>query len=72
MHLGDMTGIDVIEALRDEPALCGVPRIALWADALPERQRAAREQGFDDYLTKPVDMAELLGCLDRHLTRRRA
>ena len=71
-HLGDMTGIDVIDALRDEPALCGVPRIALAADALPERQRAAREQGFDDYLTKPVDVAELLGCLDRHLARRRA
>jgi PAS domain S-box-containing protein len=72
MHLGDMTGIDVIRALRDEPALAGVPRIALSADAMPERQRAAREQGFDDYLTKPVDMAELLGCLDRHLARRRA
>jgi PAS domain S-box-containing protein len=72
MHLGDMTGLDVIAALRDEPALAGVPRIALSADALPERQRAAREQGFDDYLTKPVDMAELLGCLDRHLARRRA
>jgi len=72
MHLGDMTGIDVIRALRDEPALAGVPRIALSADALPERLREAREQGFDDYLTKPVDMAELLGCLDRHLARRRA
>ncbi|MBA3591496.1 MAG: PAS domain S-box protein [Methylibium sp.] len=67
MHLGDMTGLDVLAALQDEPRLAGVPRIALSADALPDRVRAAREQGFDDYLTKPVDMAELLACLDRHL-----
>jgi PAS domain S-box-containing protein len=72
MHLGDMTGIDVLQALRDEPALARVPRIALSADALPERQQAARQHGFDDYLTKPVDMGELLSCLDRHLARRRA
>ncbi len=71
MHLGDMTGLDVLAALRDEPLLAGVPRIALSADALPDRVRAAREQGFDDYLTKPVDMAELLACLDRHLAARR-
>ncbi len=70
MHLGDMTGLDVLAALHSEPRLAGVPRIALSADALPDRVRAAREQGFDDYLTKPVDMAELLACLDRHLAAR--
>jgi len=67
MHLGDMTGVDVLAALRNEPALAGVPRIALSADALPEHVRFARAQGFDDYLTKPVDLADLLACLDRHL-----
>ena len=70
MHLGDMTGLDVLAALRDEPALAGVARVALSADALPDRVRAARAAGFDDYLTKPVDLAELLACLDRHLATR--
>ncbi|HSV71736.1 MAG TPA: ATP-binding protein [Methylibium sp.] len=70
MHLGDMTGVDVLAALRDDAALADVPRIALSADALPEHVRAARAQGFDDYLTKPVDLAELLACLDRHLADR--
>jgi DNA-binding response OmpR family regulator len=23
--------------------------------------------GFDDYLTKPIDVRELLRCLERHL-----
>ena len=71
MHLGDMTGLDVLEALRGDAALIGVPRIALSADALPQNVQAARDAGFDDYLTKPVDIAELLRCLDRHLDRRR-
>ena len=70
MHLGDMTGLDVLVALRGDPALAGVARVALSADALPDRVRLAREQGFDDYLTKPVDMAELLRCLDRYLSAR--
>ena len=67
MHLGDMSGLDVLEALRREPSLKGVPRIALSADALPQNARIALERGFDEYLTKPVDVAELLRCLDRHL-----
>ncbi len=71
MHLGDMTGLDVLDALRDDEGLRGVPRIALSADALPHNVRVARERGFDDYLTKPVDIAELLRCLDRHLAARR-
>lgn len=71
MHLGDMTGLEVLDALRDDAALAQVPRIALSADAQPQVVRAARERGFDEYLTKPVDVAELLRCLDRHLSIRR-
>jgi len=70
MHLGDMGGVEVLEALRDEPALRGVPRIALSADALPQSIERARQAGFDEYLTKPVDLGELLRCLDRHRAAR--
>ncbi|HEU4459455.1 MAG TPA: ATP-binding protein [Methylibium sp.] len=66
MHLGDMSGLQVLEALRDEPALAGVPRVALSADALPQSIRAARDAGFDEYLTKPVDVERLLALLDGH------
>ncbi|WP_353094982.1 response regulator, partial [Methylibium sp.] len=71
MHLGDMSGLEVLDALRDDGALEQVPRIALSADAQPQVVRAALERGFDEYLTKPVDVAELLRCLDRHLATRR-
>ena len=67
MQLGDMSGLDLIDSLDREPATAGVPRIALSADAMPERVRAARQRGFAPYLTKPLDVAALLRCLDDRL-----
>jgi CheY-like chemotaxis protein/anti-sigma regulatory factor (Ser/Thr protein kinase) len=61
MHLGDMSGVEVSRALE---AALGCPRIALSADATPEQSQAARAAGFAAYLTKPVNVAQLLRCLD--------
>ena len=69
MHLGDMSGFDVLTALERDPALAGVPRVALSADAMPEQIRAARLHGVATYLTKPLDVAALLRCLDEYLAR---
>ena len=38
--------------------------MALSANALPEQIRRALSQGFEAYLTKPVDVSVLLGLLD--------
>lgn len=64
MHLGDMTGIDVVVALDREPDTAGIPRLALSADAMPEHIKAARGYGFETYLTKPLDVSALLASLD--------
>jgi PAS domain S-box-containing protein len=66
MHLGDMTGIELAHQLRRRPATAEVPLVALSADALPEQISAALEQGFEGYLTKPVNFRELLKVIDRH------
>ncbi|WP_081961429.1 PAS domain-containing hybrid sensor histidine kinase/response regulator [Aquabacterium sp. NJ1] len=67
MHLGDMTGFELAELLDQNPALQGVTKVALSADAMPDRVHAARTKGFSAYLTKPLDVAALLRCLDEHL-----
>ena len=64
MHLGDMTGLDVADALSHHAHTMGIPRIALSADVMPDQLRAARERGFLDYLTKPLDVHRLLQWLD--------
>ena len=53
--------------LDGDPALRIRVRVVLSADAMPERQRQAKMAGFAAYLTKPVDVVALLGCLDEHL-----
>ncbi len=64
MHLGDMSGLDVSDALAMHPATALIPRIALSADAMPDQISEARERGFVDYLTKPLDVARFLKLLD--------
>ena len=39
--------------------------IALSANAMPEDIRSALAQGFDDYWTKPLDLAAFLRSLER-------
>jgi PAS domain S-box-containing protein len=64
MHLGDMSGLELAQALRDDPVTAGIRLVALSADALPEQIDAALAMGFEDYLTKPINFRELLNVLD--------
>ncbi len=64
MHLGDMTGIELAARLRQEVPAASMHMVALSADALPEQIRAALDEGFEEYLTKPIDFDKLLRVLD--------
>lgn len=65
MHLGDMSGLDVSDALMGHAHTLGIPRVALSADVMPDQIAEARQRGFVDYLTKPLDVGRLLALLDR-------
>jgi PAS domain S-box-containing protein len=71
MHLGDMSGFDVVNALERDPVAARVPRIALSSDDQPEHRRAADTRGFFAYLTKPLNVVMFLRCLDEQLAARR-
>ena len=61
--LGGMDAVKLLRFTRDPAEL--PPILALSADATPESREACRRLGFSDYLTKPVDAAELLATIDR-------
>lgn len=65
MHLGDMSGLDVSDALDQHGHTAAIPRAALSADVMPDQIREARQRGFVEYLTKPLDVGKLLALLDR-------
>jgi PAS domain S-box-containing protein len=69
MHLGDMSGLELARRIALDPQLGGVPRIVLSADASPDQARAALAAGFSAYLTKPLNVAQLLRSIDEQQTR---
>jgi PAS domain S-box-containing protein len=67
MHLPDMGGMDVLRALKADPATAAVPVVIVSADALPAQIDAAVAAGAERYLTKPVSVSQLLSVLDELL-----
>jgi CheY-like chemotaxis protein len=67
LHLPDMPGSDVLGRLREEPRTRDIPVVILSADATPGQTARLVAQGARAYLTKPVDVAQLLGLLDELL-----
>ena len=65
-----MPVLDGYGAVREIRALEGtgaVPIIAISAHAAHDQRAKAFSVGFDDYLTKPIDFAQLETLLDRYL-----
>ncbi len=61
-----MNGLDVVKLHRFATADGEAPPfIALTADATEETRRECEEAGMAAYLTKPVDIEQLLGLIDR-------
>jgi PAS domain S-box-containing protein len=64
LAMPEMDGWAALRALRADEALAGIPVVALTAHAMRGVEVQAREAGFDDYLTKPIEA----GALDRILS----
>lgn len=68
VSLPEMDGTEVLSRLRAEPALAGLPVVALTAHAMTGDREKYLSMGFDDYVTKPiVDETILLGAITRHI-----
>ena len=63
MQLPDMDGEELLRRLRAQRLPSTL--IALSANVMPDAVAQARAAGFDDYWTKPIDVARLLAGLDR-------
>ncbi|WP_083941343.1 PAS domain S-box protein [Pseudoduganella violaceinigra] len=60
MNLPGISGREAQRRLRQDPATCEIPIIALSANAMPLDVQAALEAGFFRYLTKPLDIGDFL------------
>ena len=69
MHLPDISGMELLRHLKTDPATATIPVVVVSADALALQIDTAMAAGADRYLTKPVDVGELLTVLDELLDR---
>ncbi len=67
LSLPDTDGATLCRQLRAEARFAHVPIVALTAHAMGEDKARAIDAGFDDYLTKPLDVPLLFSVLDRLL-----
>jgi CheY-like chemotaxis protein len=65
LHLPDITGYELLPALRAQPGLERVQAFLCTAEDAADVRGAARAAGFDGCWTKPVDVQALLADLGR-------
>lgn len=61
----NMSGVEVLKKLREEKA--NIPVIALTADAIEGQEEKYISEGFDGYLSKPIDKTKLKVILNKYL-----
>jgi len=72
ISLPNMDGYEVLSILRSRPEIRGTPIFALSANAMQSDVNRGLAAGFDDYLTKPIDVTRLLRTIDDLLERKAA
>jgi signal transduction histidine kinase/ActR/RegA family two-component response regulator len=67
INLPDLNGIEVLRALRNDPATASIPVIAVSANAMPQDIKSGLAAGFFRYLTKPIKVNEFMETLNAAL-----
>lgn len=69
INLPGMNGYEVLKQLRQNSETSDIPVIAISANAMPKDIEKGMQAGFENYITKPVDVHALLKAVDFELTK---
>jgi two-component system, cell cycle response regulator DivK len=72
IRLPDLDGVEALRRLRMEPRTAPIPVVAVTAQAMTGDRVRFEEAGFDGYLSKPIDIDELVSIVERYSARRRS
>ena len=70
LHLPDMQGREVLQAIRGNPSLASTPVIIISADAFKRQADLMIKLGAFRYITKPFQIDDLLRAVDEAITSR--
>ena len=68
INLPGMNGFEVLRCLQKENKTRDIPVIAISANAMSVDIEKGIKAGFDDYITKPINVKELLHKVDERLS----
>ena len=68
INLPGMSGFEVLKELQKKKKTRDIPVIAISANAMPTDISKGIDAGFNDYITKPIDVTELLLAVDKQLS----
>ena len=63
----EVSGLDILRAMRHDPALAGIPVVIITAKGMPADIKNGMEAGASTYLTKPVGFLDLKEAVERAL-----
>lgn len=66
IRMPHLSGLDMLRALRADPATAHLPVVAVTASSLEHERRFYLQAGFTDYVAKPYELAHIGRMLQRH------
>ena len=69
VQLPGIDGVEALARLRGDERTASIPVIALTAQAMEGDRERFLDAGFDGYLSKPVDVVELIGAVQEQCER---
>ena len=71
IQLPDIDGVEALRRLRADARSADIPVLAVTAQAMEGDRERFLAEGFDDYVSKPVDVVELVAVVRDHCDGRR-
>jgi two-component system cell cycle response regulator DivK len=69
IRLPDIDGVEALSRLRADERTASIPVLAVTAQAMQDDRERFLAAGFDNYLSKPVDVVELINAVREHCDR---
>jgi two-component system, cell cycle response regulator DivK len=66
IQMPDVDGVEALRRLRADERTAAIPVLAVTAQAMQGDRERFLAEGFDGYLSKPVNVGELLGTVRQH------
>jgi len=68
INLPGMDGVAALGKLKEDIITKNIPVIAISAAAMPNEIERGKEAGFEEYLTKPIHVPEVLKAINQHIS----